>query len=303
MSEIRPGGTGTEGFGRLITHFLKKDQKNTGEQNAAWSELWDTDQSDLWDRGKPSPALAEFLERKLDHSSLRKTEGQILRALVPGCGRGYDVVMLALHGFDVYGLEVSPGAVSAANAYAATQLTHPSAENFSNQDYQPSDGHGGVKFVEGDFFTSDWMGDCLREEEIFQGFDLIYDYTASYILPLLPLWCNGFLCAIPPSSRRNWARRMQELLSPTGILVCLEFPLWKDLDAMGPPFGLNGVHWDLLAEGGDGILHSSDDLTDEKQAERRGQGQGLWKRVQYYKPELSFDQGRGTDMVSVWKLL
>lgn len=92
---------------------------------------------------------------------------------------------------------------------------------------------------------------------------------------------------------------MQELLSPKGILICLEFPLWKDLDAVGPPYGLNGVYWDLLAEGGDGILHDSD-LTDEKQAGR--QGQGPCKRVQYYKPELSYDQGRGTDMVSVWKL-
>jgi hypothetical protein len=88
--------------------------------------------------------------------------------------------MLALHGFEAYGLEVSQTAVSAANTYAETQLAHPSAENFLTQDYQPSNGHGKVKFLEGDFFMLDWMSDCLREGEIFQGFDLIYDYTASY---------------------------------------------------------------------------------------------------------------------------
>ncbi|EXJ70717.1 uncharacterized protein A1O5_05707 [Cladophialophora psammophila CBS 110553] len=271
-----------------------RDQKDTEGQNAAWSELWDTDQSDLWDRGKPSPALVDFVEQKLDQSLLQRTgDGQRrLKALVPGCGRGYDVVMLALHGFDAYGLEVSTTAVSAANVYAEAELSrhhYPSAEDALDQGHrrQPSvsHSHGTVKFVQGDFFKSDWTSSCLREGEIFQGFDLIYDYT--------------FLCAIPPPLRRNWARRMQELLSPTGILVCLEFPLWKDLDAVGPPYGLNGVYWDLLADGGDGILHGSG-LTGEKQAGQRGE-EGPFKRVQYYKPDSSYSQGRGTDMVSVWK--
>jgi len=195
--------------------------------------------------------------------------------------------MLALHGMDAYGLEVSQTAVSAANTYAEAQLAHPSAANFSGSAPRPPKApinRGKVKFVEGDFFMSDWMIDCLDEGEISEGFDLIYDYT--------------FLCAIPPSLRSNWARRMKELLSPTGILICLEFPLWKELDAVGPPYGLNGVYWNLLAEGGDGVLHDSESTG----AKQMDQGQGPFERVLYYKPERSYDQGRGTDMVSVWKL-
>jgi methyl halide transferase len=106
-----------------------------------------------------------------------------------------------------------------------------------------------------------------------------------------------FLCAMPPAMRQGWARRMQELLSPSGILVCLEFPLYKDLNAVGPPWGLKGVYWDLLAEGKDGILRNSGSRAEGQPAQ-----QGPCERVLYYKPERSYDQGRGTDMISVWKM-
>jgi len=97
--------------------------------------------------------------------------------------------------------------------------------------------------------------------------------------------------------RRSWARRMQELLSLSGILVCLEFPLYKDLDAVGPPWGIKGVHWDLLAAGNEGILHEAGSRAEAPPTQRQGQ----FERVRYYKPEQSYTQGRGTDMLSVWK--
>jgi hypothetical protein len=97
--------------------------------------------------------------------------------------------------------------------------------------------------------------------------------------------------------RQAWARQMQELLSPTGILICLEFPLYKDLDVVGPPWGLKGVYWNLLAKGGDGIL-----LDTESSGEEQSVQHGPCKRVLYYKPERSYEQGRGMDMVSVWKI-
>jgi hypothetical protein len=44
---------------------------------------------------------------------------------------------------------------------------------------------------------------------------------------------------------------MQSLLAPSGILVRLEFPPYKNLEAEGPPWGLKGVYCNLLVEGGD----------------------------------------------------
>lgn len=88
--------------------------------------------------------------------------------------------MLALHGYDAYGLEVSPKGVETARAYAEAQLAEPSEYNFSgdkNRDKYSAVERGQVKFVAGDFFAKDWEAECRESEEEFAGFDLIYDYT------------------------------------------------------------------------------------------------------------------------------
>lgn len=96
--------------------------------------------------------------------------------------------------------------------------------------------------------------------------------------------------------RKDWARRMSELLSPIGVLICLEFPMWKPLKAQGPPWGLNGVHYNLLTDGGDGLVDESGRLIEpDKQ-------HGAFERVVYWKPPVSFEQSRGEDVISVWKL-
>lgn len=71
---------------------------------------------------------------------------------------------------------------------------------------------------------------------------------------------------------------MSELLSPTGRLICLEFPMWKPLTAPGPPWGLNGVHWNILAEGGTGIVDDAGTLSSPN-----GEA-GALERVVYWKP-------------------
>lgn len=101
--------------------------------------------------------------------------------------------------------------------------------------------------------------------------------------------------------RRDWAQRMAELLSPNGILICLEFPLYKDLDAIGPPWGLKGVYWNLLARGGDGMLRNSQSGEGNDQSEDVGELKGNFTRVLYYKPARSYESGKGTDMISVWR--
>lgn len=104
-----------------------------------------------------------------------------------------------------------------------------------------------------------------------------------------------FLCALLPEMRKDWARCMQELLSLTGVLFCLEFPLYKDLDMPGPPWGLRGVYWNILAQGDDGLIQEPvvEDAEDKSL-------QGSFRRVGQFKPPRSYQNGKGTDMVSVW---
>lgn len=69
--------------------------------------------------------------------------------------------------------------------------------------------------------------------------------------------------------------------------------MYKDLKAVGPPWGLNGVHWNVLAEGKDGIIQDPGKETDAPN--------GPFKRVTYFMPPRTYEKGQGTDMFSVWK--
>lgn len=93
-----------------------------------------------------------------------------------GCGQGYDVVMLALHGFYVYGLDISATGISAAKIYACSELQNPQEYNFGEQK-SGSTAPGSANFIKGDFFKSDWEQTALDGGEV--QFDIIYDYTVS----------------------------------------------------------------------------------------------------------------------------
>ncbi|KAL5003360.1 S-adenosyl-L-methionine-dependent methyltransferase [Aspergillus recurvatus] len=278
------------GKSRLISHF---ENRPTPSHPEAWSDLWDAGESSLWDRGMPSPALIDLLESYQDtllhplefetekdggDAGAGETTKRRKRALVPmmaqGCGRGYDVLTLALHGFDAYGLEVSATAVSEAGTFAERELYSPQARNYGEKFDRGRARHigaGKVQFVQGDFFADAWIeNESLGLDLGKDGsgkFDLVYDYT--------------FLCALHPAQRTRWAERMAELLHPGGMVVCLEFPMYKDPALPGPPWGVKGVHWELLA-GGDA-------------------GQGEFKRRVYVQPERTLEVGRGTDMISVYE--
>lgn len=94
--------------------------------------------------------------------------------------------------------------------------------------------------------------------------------------------------------RPQWASRMADLLAPTGMLVCLEFPMYKDPTLPGPPWGLNGVHWNLLAEGGDGFVSGEGD------GASKGQERRQFQRILYEKPTRSYENGKGADMLGVY---
>ena len=79
--------------------------------------------------------------------------------------------MLALHGFDAVGLEISAKGVSTAEEYAQKELQAPQAYNFGSASANKFE-RGSVSFIQGDFFRSD----CTKGEK----FDVIYDYTVSH---------------------------------------------------------------------------------------------------------------------------
>ncbi|KAK4225843.1 S-adenosyl-L-methionine-dependent methyltransferase [Podospora fimiseda] len=270
--------------GTLISHFGSRPAEL---QTEGWTALWDTNQNDLWDRGKPSPALIDLLEGeegKLFIPSRKNDGGRRLRVLVPGCGKGYDVVMLALHGFDVWGLEVSAKGVKTAREYAEMELERISEYNFGEGKGYLG-GRGSVKIVQGNFFGKEWEKEVFGEEEE-RGFEVIYDYT--------------FLCALLPEMRKGWGRRMGELLAPEGVLICLEFPLYKDLKLPGPPWGLReGIYWDLLACGGSGMFGSDEEAQQAMKADKVTEGK--LERVARLKPERSYEVSKGTDRLSIWR--
>lgn len=154
---------------RLAQHFTDFQGEKYSE---GWEKLWSEKSFLPWDKGVPSPALEEALSQKTEliGRPLVDVSGTQQRktALVPGCGRGVDVLLLASFGYDAVGLECSPSAVVECIKF---QEEHTS-------DYPVRDGsvgRGRATFVAGDFFKDDWW----EESEYSGKFDLIYDYTVS----------------------------------------------------------------------------------------------------------------------------
>jgi SAM-dependent methyltransferase len=98
-----------------------------------------------WDYGRVPPALTRYLAPH---------PGSGLRALVPGCGSGYEIVALADAGYAVTAIDFSPPAVERARRHVGPAL----AEHV----------------IEGDFFTHDLPA---------APFDFIYERTFLCALP------------------------------------------------------------------------------------------------------------------------
>ena len=152
---------------RLKSHFAG----DVAKHQSKWSDLWDKGDFLPWDRSMPNPALADTLTDRQellgtcfveDDSGNKRRK----RALVPGCGKGYDVLLLASFGYDAFGLEVSETAVK--RAYEE-QNANGHKYPVSNESSEA----GAVKFIQGDFFGTDWMINIEGDGKV----DLIYDYT------------------------------------------------------------------------------------------------------------------------------
>lgn len=155
-----------------------------------WENAWREGRTG-WDAGGSPPALVELVR------SGTLPEG---RALVPGCGAGYDVFTLASERRSVIGLDVAPTA----------------AQRFSTLRRERGVPEQKARIVVTDFF----------DFETDERFDLAWDYT--------------FFCAIDPGRRAAWGQRMAELILPGGIVVSLVFPVVPGAPPdHGPPYAIH----------------------------------------------------------------
>ncbi|PGH15351.1 hypothetical protein AJ79_02517 [Helicocarpus griseus UAMH5409] len=277
---------------KLSEHFSKFTPETQGE---GWDQLWKKDTTP-WDRGEHNPALEDTLlqRRGFLGSALRNEENEEIsegknvdkrrkKALVPGCGRGFDVFLLAGFGYDAYGLEYSETAV---------EICRKEAERIGEEGIPVRDaevGKGRVMFVQGDFFKNDW----LEKIGVGEGeFDLIYDYT--------------FFCALNPVLRPKWALRMTQLLAPSphGNLICLEFPTAKDPAAQGPPFGSPpAAYMEHLSHPGEDLPYENGHVKGNPLREVSPNGM---ERISHWQPERTHavgkdDAGNVQDWVAIWR--
>lgn len=173
-----------------------------------WEQAWQESRTG-WDAGAPAPALVEYLLSRGDEGDEQATR----RALVPGCGSGYDAFALAQQGYHTTGIDLAP---TAARRFEALR---------EERGLSKTQAHIIVR----DFFE-------LSHEPAHQhAYDLIWDYT--------------FLCAIEPEQREGWGKAMSRLVRPGGLLLTLLFPI-RDVedpsppkaDEPGPPFRLHIDH-------------------------------------------------------------
>lgn len=142
-----------------------------------------------WDRAGPSLALADLLAQRTDlvpPAQERDARGNLVQgvprrtALVPGCGRGHDVLLLSSFGYDVWGLDYSPDAVRMAEENRkdaeSKGLYKPVEEDLEK---------GDIKWLAGDFFDESWSKGIGTDGS--GTFDLIYDYTVSLISAVVQL--------------------------------------------------------------------------------------------------------------------
>lgn len=200
----------TDARARLLEHFAE----GTLDQGERWAKLWDKGDFLPWDRGLPNPALVDLLADREDliGSSIEDNEQPSRRrkkVLVPGCGKGYDVLLFASFGYDAYGLEISESAVKACRKEQETNGHKYPIRN-------PSIGGGRADFLKGDFFGHDWI-DAIQGEAVF---DIIYDYTVAASSPrLLATMPSASLTDRRLSFSQHYPRHC-DLLGRSGCLVC-----------------------------------------------------------------------------------
>ncbi|KAJ3168456.1 hypothetical protein HK101_011628 [Irineochytrium annulatum] len=178
-----------------------------------WEKRW-VDKTTHWDQGKSLPVLMfpltiyKAFVTAIDQLLKEKAGESLKTALVPGCGRGYDVITFAKRGIKCTGIDLSPTGTAVANEYIASQGVDPSM---------------------GHVATADFFDFATRAPAC----DILYDQT--------------FLCALDKNLRKDWAKAVGAIVRPGGYLLAYMFPLKADSED-GPPFAVSvDLYRNLLA--------------------------------------------------------
>ncbi|RDA88310.1 hypothetical protein CP532_6592 [Ophiocordyceps camponoti-leonardi (nom. inval.)] len=231
----------------------------------------------------PSLALADLLAERTDLIPAAPVPcPRRARALVAGCGRGCDALLLASFGYDVWAVDDDGDRVvkERARLLVDGRLYPPVREAV---------GCGSVTWLVADFLADDWCRG-LGSDDGPGRFDLIYDYT--------------LLCALSPSDRPRWAKRLAQLIVPDGRLICLEFPSSKPMSAPGPPWGVKPELYEVLlsAPGEAPSYHPDGTVVVDPIAQPRCDA---LHRLAIIKPSRTHGAGTApdgsvTDFISVW---
>lgn len=117
-----------------------------------------------------------------------------------------------------------------------------------------------------------------------------------------------FFCALQPYLRPRWAMRHRQLLapSPTGNLICLEWPRTKDPTLHGPPYAApSAAYVEHLSHPGEEIAYDSDGRIVTNPS--RKPSSSALERVLYWQPERTYEVGKDEktgemiDRLSVWR--
>jgi hypothetical protein len=96
---------------------------------------------------------------------------------------------------------------------------------------------------------------------------------------------------------------MSELLAPSGVLICLEFPTHKPPKSGGPPWALPSVVYAQLFKRPGEEIKYDDELNVVEDG--REESEKALVRIAYWKPERTHQvgiiNGDVKDRVSVWK--
>jgi SAM-dependent methyltransferase len=85
-----------------------------------------------WDRGAPSPQVHAWL------ASGALSPGETPDIVVPGCGAGHEVALLAKQGFAVTALDYAPAALEMTREHLAREGAHASLEQVDVLDWMPA---------------------------------------------------------------------------------------------------------------------------------------------------------------------
>jgi hypothetical protein len=224
-----------------------------------WETTWAEEYPPAFDKLCASPVLQKMVADGI------LPDG---RCLVPGCGRGYDVIEIASTSRYCLGVDIAPIAISQAKErleqqYEMAVHLEVAAKPPLNQ----------AEFKLQSFFEVDTQ----HPESLF---DFVYDYC--------------FLSALDPRIHQDWAAKMATLVRVGGELCTVIFPIMEKT-GRGPPFPLTISHVrELLVPVGFEIIelriltpelcHAGRNGTEGNNTPRTALGR--WRRIQDEEAEI-----------------